>query len=69
MLLDVSAKRVVGVSQGLTEEVYLSVLRPEAAAFHLTVRCLARTVKGEGTFRPSIKAEQGWGSTPGCPEG
>ena len=55
MLLDVSAKRVVGVSQGLTEEVYLSVLRPEAAAFHLTVRCLARTVEGEGTFRPPVQ--------------
>ena len=52
MLLDVSAKRVVGVSQGLTEEVYLSILRPQAAAFHLPVRSAARTGEGEGTFRP-----------------
>ena len=52
MLLDVSAKRVVGVSQGLTEEVYLSILRPQAAAFHLPVRSSARTGEGEGKATP-----------------
>ena len=55
-------KRVVGVSHRLTEEVYPSILRPPAAAFHLPVRCLARTGEGEGAG----ELAGGWGSKVGC---
>ena len=38
------------------------LLRPPAAAFHLPVRCSARTGEGEGRSCPGSKAGPGWGS-------
>ena len=38
------------------------ILRPLAAAFHLPVRCSARTGEGEGRSCPGSKAGPGWGS-------
>ena len=58
-------KRVVGVSHRLTEEVYPSILRPPAAAFHLPVRSFARTGEEEGAG----ELAGGWSSNPSCPEG